>query len=360
MQDINDLESAGHSLRFSYKQLSTATNQFQEESLLGQGGFGSVHRGVMPTTGQVVAVKRVSDGSKQGLREFVAEVMIISELRHKNIVKLLGWCYDRGSFMLVYELMPNGSLDKALFKPEGGKVLPWHVRFSILRGAAETLQYLHEGTSSRKQIIHRDIKSSNILLDEEYNAMLGDFGLAKIMDRFHGAATTKVVSGTPGYIAPEALVYAKFTGKTDVFAFGAVVLEVVTGEAAYSKDYPEDEQVLADCVWKSLEEGTLMRTVDTKLEVYDEEQAEVLLLLGLLCSHPDPTARPSMSQVLDILSGSLALPPVPASKPKTHYDEGGRQLWVKPLRSNQGTDSSSTTNSSFLSLSKSTVSTSSV
>ncbi|KAG6557521.1 hypothetical protein Mapa_000795 [Marchantia paleacea] len=332
-----ELDGLADNLRFSYKQLSLATAQFQEDYKLGQGGFGSVYRGKMPRTGQLVAVKRVSHDSSQGVREFVAEVSIISQLRHRNIVRLLGWCNDKGKFLLVYELMPNGSLGKALFHPANpASVLSWEVRFTIIAGAAEALLYLHEGW--RQQVIHRDFKSSNIMLDEDFNAMLGDFGLARMVDRRQNPATT-LVAGTYGYIAPEAPASGKFTEKTDVFAFGAVALEVGCGRSAYCAQEPEE--ILVDWVWGNLDHDTLFAVVDPRLEGdYDEKQMEVLLLLGLLCSHPNPDDRPTMRQVVEILRGNIALPPVPSKKPRAHYDRDGRHLLVEALTSPLSTSSS--------------------
>ncbi|KAG6555018.1 hypothetical protein Mapa_003050 [Marchantia paleacea] len=245
------LGDMGVSVEYSYKQLSKATGQFQEESKLGEGGFGSVYKGVLPDTSQSVAVKRVSSESKQGFKEFMAEMSIISQLRHRNVVKLMGWCLDRDKFRLVYELMPNGSLDRALFHPAKGSVLSWELRFNIILGAAEALHYLHKGW--RQQVIHRDFKSSNILLDDEFNAMLGDFGLALKVDHHQDVATTKV-AGTFGYIAPEVPATQKFTEKMDVYAFGAVTLEIVTGCRAVNCD-PAHPGLLLESVWSKVVEG---------------------------------------------------------------------------------------------------------
>ncbi|KAL3698957.1 hypothetical protein R1sor_016979 [Riccia sorocarpa] len=322
-----DLEGVSDNLRFSYKQLSAATQQFREESRLGQGGFGFVYRGVLPSTGAPVAVKKLNHDSKQGLKEFVAEVTIINQLRHRNIVRLLGWCCDRDKFLLVCELMPNGSLDKALFSEAPGCLLSWKQRYEIIRGAAEALHYLHEGW--RQQIIHRDFKSSNIMLDGDFNAMLGDFGLARMIGRHENPATT-VVAGTYGYIAPEAHTLGKFTEKTDVYAFGAVALEVACGRHALKFQLPEDEVVLVDWVWNKLEEDDLLSVVDPKLESdFDADQVQVLLLVGLLCSHPNPDERPTMRQVVEVLSGHVEVPPVPLCKPVIEYQTGGRQFRMK-------------------------------
>ncbi|KAL3678815.1 hypothetical protein R1sor_021771 [Riccia sorocarpa] len=274
--------------------------------------------GVMPKTKQPVAVKRVSNDSKQGRREFVAEVKIISQLRHRNIVRLLGWCSDRDKLLLVYELMPNGSLDKALFHEEES-VLSWQHRFRIIKGVAAALQYLHEGW--RQQIIHRDIKSSNVMLDKDYNAMLGDFGLARMVDRHQNPATT-MVAGTYGYIAPEVPVTGRFTDKTDVYAFGAVALEIVCGRVAFDQWLAADETVLVNWVWSKLSEGQLLSVVDRRLQdQYTHEEAELLLRLGLLCSHPNPNDRPTMRQVVDILEGVIPMLEVPASKPAFPYHQ---------------------------------------
>ncbi|KAG6545907.1 hypothetical protein Mapa_012562 [Marchantia paleacea] len=317
-EDVEDLVGIADSLRFSYKQLSAATNRFREESKLGEGGFGCVYRGVMPKTKQPVAVKRVSNDSKQGKREFVAEVSIISQLRHRNIVRLLGWCSDRDKLLLVYELMPNGSLDKALFH-EDEWVLSWEHRFRIITGVANALHYLHEGW--RQQIIHRDIKSSNVMLDQDFNAMLGDFGLARMVDRHQNPATT-MVAGTFGYIAPEVPVTGRFTDKTDVYAFGAVALEVACGRVAFDQWLAADETILVNWVWSKLDAGKLLSVMDTRLEdEFDKAQAELLLLLGLLCSHPNPNDRPSMRQVVDILAGIVPMPHVPPSKPAFPYHQ---------------------------------------
>ncbi|KAG6549390.1 hypothetical protein Mapa_009109 [Marchantia paleacea] len=327
-----DLGHPRDGLQFSYKQLSIATDQFREESKLGQGGFGSVYRGQMPETGQLVAVKRVSADSNQGVKEFVTEVSIISQIRHRNIVKLLGWCNNRGKFLLVYELMPNGSLDKVLFHPANQEsVVPWKLRFKIISGSADALYYLHEGW--RQQVIHRDFKSSNIMLDQDFNAMLGDFGLARMVDHSQNPATT-LVAGTYGYIAPEVPSSGKFTDKTDVYAFGAVALEIACGRPAFSRQVPVEQAVLVDWVWEKLDRERLFDVVDPRLgEEYDANQMKVLLLLGLLCSHPNAGSRPTMRQVVEILGGRIALPPVPSSKPRAHYDSDGRHLRVDALLS---------------------------
>ncbi|PTQ26239.1 hypothetical protein MARPO_4159s0001, partial [Marchantia polymorpha] len=271
---------------FSFEYLCIATDQFGEEAKLGQGAFGAVYRGQLPDTGQLVAVKRLNSVSNEGLKGFMAEVSIISQIRHRNIVKLLGWCNDRGNLLLVYELMPNGSLDKALFHPANPEsVLPWKLRFKIISGSADALYYLHEGW--RQQVIHRDFKSSNIMLDQDFNAMLGDFGLARMADHSQSPATTQT-AGTFGYIAPEVAGSGKFTDKADVYAFGAVALVIACGRPAFLFKAPVEQIFLVDWVWEKLDQESLFDVVDPRLgEEFDAKEMKLLLLLGLLCSHPN-------------------------------------------------------------------------
>ncbi|KAL3690159.1 hypothetical protein R1sor_016468 [Riccia sorocarpa] len=323
-----EFHMAGVSLeRFSYDQLSAATENFSDALKLGAGGFGTVYRGSISVEGSdsslLVAVKKVSSDSRQGEREFAAEVSTIGMLRHRNIVQLLGWSSEsQGKYLLAYEYMPNGSLDRHLYprtEKEGGtNLLTWKQRIKILRGIAAPLHYLHEGW--RQQVIHRDVKSSNVMLDDDLNALLGDFGLARMSDHFQNLATT-CVAGTYGYIAPEVAMTGKYTVKSDVFSFGAVCLEVVCGRKVYDESYPLEENLLVDFVWRKLSEGDLLSVVDRRLEgEFEIEEVKVVLLLGLLCSHPKPSERPTMQRVTEILAGSVELPAIPKSKPEgDHY-----------------------------------------
>jgi hypothetical protein len=311
--------------RFTYKQLSVATDGFSEATRLGRRGFGSVYRGVLPTTGIAVAVKKISDESRQGEKEFMAEVSIISQLSHRNLIQLLGWCSDAGdhNYMLVYELMPNGSLEKFLYGPPNRPCLSWSQRFNILKGTAAAIEYLHQGW--KEQVIHRDIKSSNIMLDEKWNPKLGDFGLARRVDHEKQASTT-MMAGTYGYIAPEIGATGIFTDKTDIFAFGAVVFEIACGRKVLDSTHvPDDEMVLVGWVWRCFNEGKLLSAVDKRLEDYESKWMEVVLKVGLLCSHPNPQARPSMRQVVQILSGEIPVPSVPSSRPDPVFGSDPRQ-----------------------------------
>ncbi|OVA15594.1 Protein kinase domain [Macleaya cordata] len=296
--------------RFSYKDLYIATKGFREKELLGIGGFGRVYKGVLPTSKIEVAVKRISHNSTQGIREFIAEIVSIGHLRHRNLVQLLGYCRRNGELLLVYDFMPNGSLDRFLFRGSNplSSVLNWNQRFQIIKGVASGLVYLHE--EWEQVVIHRDIKASNVLLDGEMNAKLGDFGLARLYDRGTNPQTTNVV-GTLGYLAPELTRTGKATASVDVFAFGAFLLEVACGRRPIElqKSETEESQILVDWVLFCWSNGAILQTSDPNLGgEYVVEEMELVLKLGLLCSHNVPKARPSMRQVVQYLEGDVPLP----------------------------------------------------
>lgn len=295
--------------RFPYKDLYYATQGFKNKNLLGVGGFGRVYKGVLPKSKLEIAVKRVSHESKQGMKEFIAEVVSIGRLQHRNLVQLLGYCRRRGQLFLVYEYMPNGSLDKHLYHQEMSKLEPtlnWAQRFQIIRGIASGLLYLHE--EWEKIVIHRDVKASNVLLDGEMNARLGDFGLARLYDHGIDPQSTHVV-GTIGYLAPELACTGKVTPLTDVFAFGIFILEVVCGQRPIKQDTSEKQPMLVDRVLEHWNNGSLLDTVDIRLHGdYDVNEAYLALKLGLLCSHPFMDARPSMRQVMQYLDGDRTTP----------------------------------------------------
>ncbi|KAJ3706118.1 hypothetical protein LUZ61_009823 [Rhynchospora tenuis] len=292
--------------RFSYKDLHQATNGFNEKELLGAGGFGRVYKGVLPVSKLEVAIKQVSRDSKQGMKQFVAEVVSIGRLRHRNLVQLFGYCRRRGELLLVYDYMPNGSLDQYLYSGHEKPNLNWIQRFKIIKGVAAGLLYLHE--ECEKVVIHRDIKASNVLLDSELNGRLGDFGLAILYDHGTEAEITNV-SGTMGYLAPELTRTGKASPLTDVFAFGAFMLEVVCGRRPVEPGAQGDRIVLVDLVLEHWKQGSLVDIVDPQLrETYPMEEIEMVLKLSLLCSHPLPGGRPTMQQVMQYLEGGKPLP----------------------------------------------------
>ncbi|KAF9676852.1 hypothetical protein SADUNF_Sadunf08G0046500 [Salix dunnii] len=291
--------------RFSYQELRKATGGFREKELLGFGGFGKVYKGTLPNSDTPIAVKRFCHESRQGLREFSTEITSIGRLRHKNLVRLLGWSRRGGELLLVYDYMPNGSLDKYIFeKPKS--ILKWEQRFKIVKDVASGLLYLHE--EWEQTVIHRDIKAGNVLLDSELNGRLGDFGLAKLYERGSNPITTKVV-GTLGYMAPELTKTGKPTTSSDVFAFGALLLEVVCGRRPIEPRALPEELILVDWVWDKWKSGAILDVVDPRLNgEFDEIEAVLLLKLGLMCSNYVPKARPLMRKIVRYLEGEVALP----------------------------------------------------
>ncbi|XP_066389356.1 L-type lectin-domain containing receptor kinase SIT2-like [Miscanthus floridulus] len=291
--------------RFSYKELFKATEGFKSKHLLGAGGFGKVYKGVLPKSGTEVAVKRVSHDSSQGLKEFISEVVSIGHLRHRNLVQLLGYCRRKGELLLVYEYMPNGSLDKYLYGEDDKPLLEWAQRFQIVKDVASGLFYLHE--KWQQVVVHRDVKASNVLLDGGMVAHLGDFGLARLYDHGADLQTTHVV-GTMGYIAPELARTGKASPLTDVFAFGTFLLEVTCGRRPVINTVHHGQKLLVDRVLEYWRRGSLEETVDSRLQGnYNVDEARMVLTLGLMCSHPFPGERPTMRQVMQYLDGDAPL-----------------------------------------------------
>ncbi|KAK9948198.1 hypothetical protein M0R45_003785 [Rubus argutus] len=299
---------------FSFRELKKATNNFDDKHKLGQGGFGVVYRGLLAKENNLeVAVKKFSRDEVKGRDDFLAELTIINRLRHKHLVPLLGWCHKNGMLLIVYEYMPNGSLDNHLFSGLENATLGWIQRYRIVSGVASALHYLHNEYNQR--VVHRDLKASNIMLDSNFNARLGDFGLARALDNEKTSyAEIEGVPGTMGYIAPECFHTGKATCESDVYGFGAVVLEVVCGERPWSKI--GGYQLLVDWVWSLHREGRVLEAVDERLgKDYKVEEAQRLLLLGLACSHPIARERPNTQTIVQIISGSVPVPRVPPFKP---------------------------------------------
>ncbi|CAM6097108.1 unnamed protein product [Calypogeia fissa] len=319
----------GHPQNFKYGALSSATKGFSSSELLGAGGLGSVYKGKLVLKGDdkptEIAVKRISSTSSQGAQEFLAEVRIIGQAQHRNLVRLLGWCHERGELLLVYDYMPNGSVDQHLFSvrnedrndASGDPILTWSRRLKIMSGVAEALTYLHEGWE--KRVFHRDVKCSNVMLDRDFNARLGDFGLARLSEHDTAPPSTAVLAGTRGYMAPELFYTLKATEKTDVYSFGAMVLEVANGKKSIlpPADREASDHVLrVDWVWDLYKEDALLEAADGRLQsAYDRGEMIMFLKIGLLCSHPDPNERPSMREVVNIWKGIARFPPLPRWRP---------------------------------------------
>ncbi|KAI8536693.1 hypothetical protein RHMOL_Rhmol10G0276400 [Rhododendron molle] len=299
---------------YQYRELQKATNNFNETRKLGQGGYGVVYKGVLANQkGLEVAVKMFSRESLKGQDDFFQELTIINQLRHKYLVPLQGWCHNHGKLLLVYDYMPNGSLDKHLFGDANSTPLSWNLRRKIITGVASALHYLHN--EYQKRVVHRDVKASNIMLDAEFNAKLGDFGLARALDYEKTSyIEANGVAGTRGYMAPEYVFTGKATEQSDVYAFGAVLLEVVCGRRPGTKIGPY--LLLVDWVWALHREGQLLEAVDNRLgENNVAEEVQRFLLLGLACSHPTTSERPKTQEIVQMLSGSVPVPYVPPFKP---------------------------------------------
>ncbi|BFG39509.1 hypothetical protein CerSpe_257830 [Prunus speciosa] len=298
---------------FEFKELKKATNNFDEKHKLGQGGFGVVYRGVLPKENLEVAVKKFSRDNLKGKDDFLAELTIINRLRHKHLVRLLGWCHKTGMLLIVYEYMPNGSLDNHLFGGPENATLGWSQRYKIVSGVASALHYLHNDYDQR--VIHRDLKASNIMLDSDFNSRLGDFGLARALENEKTSyAELEGVPGTMGYIAPECFHTGKATCESDVYGFGAVLLEVACGQRPWTQ--MGGFQFVVDWVWSLHRGGRILEAVDQRLgSDYVAEEAERLLLLGLACSHPIANERPKTQAIIQIISGSVPVPRVPPFKP---------------------------------------------
>ncbi|RHN62637.1 putative protein kinase RLK-Pelle-L-LEC family [Medicago truncatula] len=346
--------------KYTYAELAHAANDFKDEYKLGQGGFGGVYRGFLKDTKSYVAVKRVSEDSHQGIKEFASEVTIISKLRHRNLVQLIGWCHERKKLLLVYEYMPNGSLDIHLFKNQS--FLKWGVRYTIARGLASALLYLHE--EWEQCVVHRDIKASNIMLDSEFNAKLGDFGLARFVDHAKGAQTT-ALAGTLGYMAPECATTGRASKETDVYSFGIVALEIACGrKPIINLKAQENEIHIVEWVWGLYGRGKILEAVDPKLDGdFEQEQIKCMMIVGLWCAHPDPNNRPSIRQAIQVLNFEVPLPNLSSSMPVPTYLEGPLNSFSAPFSTNNSEESqnqniksfSSTSNSSCYSVSSKTL-----
>ncbi|GMH26898.1 hypothetical protein Nepgr_028741 [Nepenthes gracilis] len=295
------------SLQYDFETVRMATDNFSEANKLGQGGFGVVYKGRL--FGHHIAVKRLSAGnSEQGEPEFKNEVMLVAKLRHRNLVRLLGFCLGEGERLLIYEFMPNLSLDCFLLEPIKRASLNWEKRYIIVKGIARGLLYLHEDSPLR--IIHRDLKISNVLLDGNMNPKISDFGMARLfqVDQTQGDASR--IAGTCGYMAPEYALYGSFSTKSDVYSFGVIVLEIVSGQRNCGFHYGENVEGLVSTVWQNWSEGKALRIVDPMLLTSDSKEEVIRCIhIGLLCVQENAADRPTMSSVVLMLSGShFALP----------------------------------------------------
>nr|XP_043640065.1 probable receptor-like serine/threonine-protein kinase At5g57670 [Erigeron canadensis] len=287
---------------FQYRELLSATASFKPENMIGKGGNSKVYRGCLPD-GKEIAVK-ILKSSEDVLKEFVLEIEIITALRHQNIISLFGFCFEDNNLLLVYDFLSRGSLEDNLHGNKKNVAFGWSERYKIAVGVAEALVYLH--SSCDQTVIHRDVKSSNILLSDDYEPQLSDFGLAKWASTTSSHITCTDVAGTFGYLAPEYFMYGKVTDKIDVYAFGVVLLELLSGRKPISNEYPKGEESLVMWAKPILSSGKFHHLLDKRLVCnYDADQMERMALASTLCIRRAPRARPHMSSVLKLLQGDV-------------------------------------------------------
>ncbi|XVE87862.1 hypothetical protein DITRI_Ditri19aG0022400 [Diplodiscus trichospermus] len=300
---------SAESLQFDFGTIRAATNNFSDENKLGQGGFGAVYKGKL-SFGEDIAVKRLSRESGQGDLEFKNEVLLVAKLQHRNLVRLLGFSLERTERLLVYEFVPNASLDRFIFDPRRREQLDWELRYKIIGGIARGLLYLHE--DSRLRIIHRDLKASNILLDADMNPKLADFGMARLFSMDETQGNTSRIVGTYGYMAPEYAMHGQFSVKSDVFSFGVLVLEIVSGRRNTCFQDAETVEDLLSYAWKNWREGSTLKLIDPTLRVSSKAEMTRCIHIALLCVQENVVDRPTMASVGVMLNSNSLTLPVPS------------------------------------------------
>uniref|UniRef100_M4F2C4 Uncharacterized protein n=1 Tax=Brassica campestris TaxID=3711 RepID=M4F2C4_BRACM len=296
-----------NSLQFKFKTIKAATDKFSDSNMIGQGGFGEVYRGKL-SSGTEVAVKRLSKTSRQGGNEFKNETVLCTKLQHRNLVRLLGFCVEREEKILVYEFVPNKSLDYFLFDPTKQGELDWKMRYNIIKGITRGLQYLHY--DAYPTIIHRDLKASNILLDADMNPKVADFGTARSFGVDQTQANTKRIVGTYGYMSPEYAMRGHFSMKSDVYSFGVLVLEIISGKMNSSFYHIDDsDSNLVIHAWRLWRNESPLKLVDPAMgESYQNDEAFRCIHIALLCIQEDPADRPMLPAVILMLTDSITIP----------------------------------------------------
>ncbi|XP_004295394.1 PREDICTED: G-type lectin S-receptor-like serine/threonine-protein kinase At1g11410-like [Fragaria vesca subsp. vesca] len=289
---------------FNLKSILAATDNFSIANKLGEGGFGPVYKGLL-ANGEEIAVKRLSKNSGQGLEQFKTEVKLIAKLQHRNLVRLLGCCFNSEEKMLIYEYLPNKSLDFFIFDRSRSLSIDWKKRFDIINGIARGVLYLHQ--DSRLKIVHRDIKASNVLLDSTMNPKISDFGLAKMIGEDQLQANTNRVIGTYGYMSPEYAMEGRCSTKSDVFSFGILLLEIISGKRNTDYNLNSPSLNLIGEIWDMWREGQALGIVDPSLSLYPAHEVSRCIHIGLLFVQESTTDRPTMSEVVYMLGKEAPL-----------------------------------------------------
>ncbi|KAH9700077.1 Receptor-like serine/threonine-protein kinase [Citrus sinensis] len=326
-----DFNSNDPDLReYSLADIEVATDRFSIENKLGEGGYGPVYKGVLPD-GQVIAVKKLSKTSKQGFEEFKNEVMLTAKLQHVNLIRVLGFCIDREEQMLIYEYMPKRSLDYFLFDPIRRFILDWKKRIHIIQGITQGLLYLQE--YSRLTIIHRDLKASNVLLDENMKPKISDFGLARIFVKDDLEANTSRIVGTHGYIPPEYVTRGIYSTKSDVYSFGVLLLQIISGRRLFVQSGQNENLSLVQYAYELWKDGKGMGLMDTSLDdTHSSWKLLTCLQIALLCVQENPDDRPSMLEVSSMLenesTADIVTPKKPATFSKQAYEDEQRKATI--------------------------------
>ncbi|XP_054776911.1 cysteine-rich receptor-like protein kinase 44 [Prosopis cineraria] len=346
-EEISHLES----LQFSFATIEAATNHFSQLNKIGKGGFGEVYKGVLPDKREI-AVKKLSSKSKQGVAEFKNEISLIAKLQHRNLVALFGFCLQEEEKMLVYEYVPNKSLDYFLFDSDPKRrMLNWFERFKIIGGIARGILYLHE--HSRLKVIHRDLKPSNVLLDDNMNPKISDFGLARIVAIDQDQGSTNRIVGTYGYMSPEYAMHGQFSEKSDVYGFGVIILEIISAKRNARSPKSKIFEDLPSQAWRQWRNHTPLAIMDSNLkESYSHTEVIKCLQIGLLCVQADPDDRPTMATVLSYLSTQLIDLPFPREPALLRYS-AGKSTNMEDGDFSSGQFSSNSTPSSINDMSKS-------
>ncbi|WJX59962.1 hypothetical protein P8452_45223 [Trifolium repens] len=327
------------SLQFNLVTLEAATSHFSFQNKIGSGGFGEVYKGVL-LDGRQIAVKKLSKSSGQGTIEFKNEIVLIAKLQHRNLVTLYGFCSEEQEKMLVYEYVPNKSLDYFLFDPNKGRVLSWDERYKIIGGIARGIHYLHD--QSRLKVIHRDLKPSNILLDEMMNPKISDFGMAKIIDIDQHQGNTKRIAGTYGYMSSEYAMHGHYSEKSDVFSFGVIIIEIISAKRnALSIGSPVFDDVLS-YAWKNWRDEKPLEVLDSDIKKsFSYSEVIKCIQIGLLCVQQNPDDRPTMERVVSYLSSVSVELPLP-QEPAGFMANGTNPRMIPRDNSDQRNNSNST------------------